>query len=175
MGVNQPNVTVNVNNDSKRVLEIIGTLLLCAAIGMVAWAISSQGQVWVELASTGLTMFLFTFVKMMVNAGLIILPEKTSRDFQQTSGFLRTAWQEFQVWQAKSPAWRLGALALGSAILFLIVRQGISIALLIFTNIWISGAAAAIVGMLIVSPSLIGDALQRLKTKNVVRTEGGNQ
>ncbi|PRI10512.1 hypothetical protein [Leucobacter massiliensis] len=164
---NQPHVTVNITPNS-RAYDIVGTLLGMGSLAALAWAISTQG--WVELASTGATMILFRLVSTMVTAGLIVLPEKDRKgDFEATSGLLRTAWADYQRFQANSPVWRLVLLAVGYTAVFLIVRWLIGLALLIFTNIWVAVAAGLALGMFIIAPKLIGDGLRNLKSKTGVR------
>ncbi|OYO14040.1 hypothetical protein [Enemella evansiae] len=145
---------------------VLGTLLACGAAGMVAWVVSAAGML--DLAATGLTFFT-QLLSMMFKVGLLVLPEKKSSDFSETSGLLKTAWREFQEFQAKSPIWRLAVLALGFTIVFMIARLGLSFALGVFGNIWIAGAAAALLASLIVAPNLFSGFFSRLKSKSGVQ------
>ena len=43
-------VVVNISTENKRVFEIVGTLLLCAAVGMTAYALAENG--WIEIAAS---------------------------------------------------------------------------------------------------------------------------
>lgn len=147
------------------IYTVIGTLLACGAVGMAAWAISNAGML--DLAATSLTVFFFQLVQMMLKVGLLVLPEKKNTDFQETSGFLKTAWREFQEFQARSPIWRLAALALGYTVVFMIARLGLSVALGVFQNVWIAGAASALVASLIVAPNLFSGFSSKLKSKGV--------
>lgn len=156
---------------SNRPYEIIGVLLGMGGLGAIAYAITQQG--WVELASTGLTMFIFQFVSMAFKSGLLRLPEKKGggdADFQATAGLLRTAWNDFQSFQARSPKWRLGLIALAFTVTFMIARWLIGLALLIFTNLWVAVGFGALLGMVIVAPGLVGNGLKKLKSRTGVRT-----
>ena len=144
---------------------VLGTLLACGAMGMLAWAISNAGML--DLAATGLTVFFFQLVQMMFKVGLLVLPEKQSSDFQETTGMLKTAWREFQEFQARSPIWRLALLALAYTIVFMVTRLGLSLALGVFENIWIAGAASALVASFIVAPHLFSGFASKLKSSGV--------
>lgn len=147
---------------------VLGTLLACGAVGMLAWAISNAGML--DLAATGLTVFFFQLVQMMFKVGLLVLPEKKANsDFRETSGLLKTAWREFQQFQARSPIWRLALMALAYTIVFMIVRFCLSIALGVFSNIWVAGAASALVASLIVAPGLFGGFFSKMKSKSGVQ------
>ena len=159
-------VVVNVSTESKRIFEIVGTLLLCGSVGMVGYALAEYG--WVEIAASAVTMFLFQFVRMLVTNGLITLPKSAaaSGDFEQTRGMLKTAFAEYQQWQARSPMWRLAGLAIGFTIAFMFCRWVMALALGVFSNVWVAGAAAAALGALSVAPNLIGDAIKAMKSKS---------
>ena len=157
------------------VYTIIGTLLACGAVGMAAWAISNAGML--DLAATGLTVFFFQLVQMMMKVGLITLPEWKSTDFQQTFGLLKTAWREFQEFQGRSPIWRMALLALGFTVGYMIFRWGLSVALGIFSNVWIAGAASALIASFIVAPQLFTNLVSntnlvsKMKTKSAVQVK----
>lgn len=153
------NVSV-VFESGNRPYQIIATLLMCGAIVMVAYALAKNG--WMELAATMVTMFLFQLVRLLAVTGMLRLPKNTSTSFQGTRGFIRTAYDEFVVWQASSPIWRLAALAAGYTLLFMLGRWLITLSLGVFTNIWIAGAAGAVIASLIIFPSLLGGVLKKL-------------
>lgn len=160
-------VVVNISTENKRIFEIVATLLLCAAVGMTAYALAENG--WIEIAASALTMFIFQFVRMLLENGLLVLPKSAAAegDFEQTRGMLKTAMAEYKQWQARSPMWRLAGLAIGFTIAFMIARWAMSIALTVFGNVWIAGAAAALLGAIIVAPNLIGDMVNKMKSTTV--------
>lgn len=162
------NINTNIRLDrgaDNHIYTVIGTLLACGAVGMVAWVISNAGML--DLAATSLTVFFFQLVQMMLKVGLLVLPEKQSTDFVETRSMLKKVWREFQEFQARSPIWRLMVLALGYTLAFLIVRLGLSAALSVFNNIWIAGAASALVASLIIAPNLFSGFFSKLKSKGV--------
>lgn len=157
--------TITVQSNANKVGEIIGTLLGCGAVGMVAYALANYG--WLEIASTAVTMFFFQWVRMMLSSGLIVLPDRSkdgeTEDFHETRGMVKTALAEYQAWQAKSPAWRLAALAVGYTVAFMVCRWGVSLALMVFSSPWIAGAAAAAVGMVVIGPDQIIRWMKKVK------------
>lgn len=156
-------VVVNIEQNN-RLYQIIATLLLCGAIGMVAYALAENG--WLEIASTMLTMFLVQLTTLLFKNGIVGLPEKQDDSaFKGTKGLLRTMAADFREWQARSPIWRLAALATAYTLGFMLARAGIGQALNVFTNMWIAGAAAAALASLIIFPSLIGNAAKFLSNK----------
>lgn len=167
----QQNITVNVErggDGSNHGWTVLGTLLLCGALGMAAWAITNAGAL--DLAATGLSFFFVQLVMMMFKAGLIVMPEgKNSQDFAESRGILKTLWRDFQAFQANSPIWRMALLALGFTIGYLVFRLGLSLALGVFSNIWIAGAASALIASLIVSPKLFSSMFSKMKTRTGVQ------
>ena len=81
----------------------------------------------------------FQFVGLMLKAGLLVLPEDDGPDFRETKGALRTAWREFQAFQARSPIWRLALMAVLYTVGFMVVRLLLTQAMGIFQNVWIAG------------------------------------
>src|SRR5699024_1920605 len=64
----------------------------------------------------------FRFVGLMLKAALLVLPEDDGPDSRETKGALRTAWREFQAFQARSPIWRLALMAVLYTVGFMVVR-----------------------------------------------------
>lgn len=154
-----------IESSGKRWIEILGTLLLCAAVGMVAYALANYG--WLEIAATMLTMFLFQWVRMMIATGLIVLPDRSAdgepEDFHASKGIIKTFAADYAAWQAKSGALRLAGLAVAYTAGFMICRWGIGIALTVFSSPWIAGAAAAVIGAVIIAPDMITGVVKKMK------------
>lgn len=164
----QPNVVVNVDTGANRPYQIVATLLLCGSVGMIAYSLALNG--WLEIAATTLTMFLVQLCRLLFANGLLALPVANSTDeFAGTKGFLRTASKEFAEWQRRSPVWRLTMLAMGYTAAFMTMRWVMSLALHVFSNVWVAGAAAAFMGSLIIFPNLIGNAMKSMKSKAAPR------
>lgn len=164
MSTAMPRVTVNINNGN-RPYQIVATLLLCGAVGMISFALAENG--WLEVASTTITIFMVQLATTLVRNGLVVLPGRgeKSASFSQTRGALRTAYAEFQAWQASSPIWRLAALAAAYTATFMLLRWLMGLALHVFSNVWVAGAAAAFLASLIIFPSLIGDAITHMRNR----------
>lgn len=162
--LNADGVTINVMANN-RIFEILGTLLFCAAVGMISYAMAQQG--WLEIAATTLTMFLFQLGRLLVANGLMAVPDLTggTSDFASTRGVLRTAWVEFGVWQQRSPVWRLAALAALYTATFMVARWLVGVGLTAFENVWIAGGAAALLAALIIFPQLISNAVKRMSRR----------
>lgn len=148
---------------------VLGTLFIFFGLGMGAWAIASFGLL--ELAATGMSFFFVQLISMMFKAGLIVLPEKNSSEFSQTSGFVKTAWREFQEFQGRSPIWRMALLAIGFTLAYLIFRWGLSVAFGIFANPWLAGSAVAILASLVVAPNLFASFAGKLKSKSGIQVK----
>ena len=155
------NIKLDRGGPENHAWTVLGTLLACGAVGMAAWAISNAGAL--DLAVTGMSFFFMQLISMMFKAGLIVVPEKNSKDFGETRGLLKTAWREFQ---GRSPIWRMALLALGFTLGYMIFRWGLSVALGIFSNIWIAGAASALIASFIVAPQLFMNLVSKMKTKS---------
>ena len=161
-------IIVNIDNNS-RIYQIVATLLAIGAVGMIAWALAENG--WLELASTGLTMFGFQLTKLMFASGLLKMPTGNNQSFKGTQSLLKTMAQEFRQWQANSPVWRLALLAIAYTAGFMIARLVVSWALGIFTNIWVAGAVAALLGSLIIFPQLFSNAWKGISGKIQTKPE----
>ena len=161
------NIKLDRGGPENHAWTVLGTLLACGAVGMAAWAISAAGAL--DIAATGLSFFFVQLISMMFKAGLIVVPEKNSSDFVESRGMLKTLWREFQEFQGRSPIWRLGLLALGFTIAYMIFRLGLTFALGIFSNIWIAGAASALLASFIVAPQLFSSLLAKMKTRSGVQ------
>lgn len=164
VATDQPNIHVHVDNSAgNRPYQIVATLLVCAAVGMTAYALSLNG--WLDISATFLAIFTTQLVRLLFANGILALPEHRDSDFAQTAGFLKVAAMEFRTWQRKSPIWRLTALAVVYAIVFMILRWVMALALGVLTNIWIAGACAALFGALIIFPQLFTNASRSLSSK----------
>lgn len=158
------NININLDRGSNsHGWQVLGTIVGIGGVGMIAWAISNAGML--DLAATGLTVFGFQFVQLMLKAGLLVLPENGGKDFQETRGTLRTAWREFQAFQARSPMWRLAAMAAVYTVCFMIVRLLLTYALGVFENVWIAGGVSALVASVIVAPTLFSNLIKGIGSK----------
>src|SRR5690625_5751321 len=85
----------------------------------------------------------FRSVGLMLTAALLVLPEDDGPASRETKGALRTAWREFQAFQARSPIWRLALMAVLYTVGFMVVRLLLTQAMGIFQNVWIAGGISA--------------------------------
>lgn len=158
-----PNITVQSN--ANRVFEVVGTLLGCGALGMIAYALAEYG--WLEVAATGLTMFAAQWIRLMASSGVMPFSNRSKsdeeEDFAKSKGIIKTFMADLAAWQAKSPMWRLAGLALLYTVIFMIARSCVSIALTVFASPWIAGAAAMLVAMVIIGPDQIIRLVKKIK------------
>lgn len=107
----------------------------------------------------------------MFATGLIVLPDRSKdgekEDFHDTKGFVKTWVSDYRAWQAKSPAWLLAGLAVGYTIAFMIARWAIGIALTVFSNPFIAGAAAMVIAAIIIGPGQIMRLVNTIKSSKV--------
>lgn len=165
--MSEQNININLDRGANaHGWQVAGTIIGIGGVGMLAWALSNAGML--DLAATGLTVFGFQFVGLMLKAGLLVLPEDDGPDFRETKGALRTAWREFQAFQARSPIWRLAAMAVIYTIGFMIVRLLLTYAMGIFSNVWIAGGISALVASVIIAPTLISNLVKGIGSKTGV-------
>lgn len=162
----KPQINITVESASNRWFQIIGTLLMCGSIGLMAYALAQRG--WIEIAATMVTVFLFQFARMLISNGLMVLPKATlaEGDFSETRNALQTAYAEYQIWQSRSPVWRLCALSIAYTIVFMASRWAVSVGLVVFSNQWVAGAAVSLLGAIIIAPNLIGDLFSKMKASS---------
>ncbi|MGC0363813.1 hypothetical protein ABH922_001797 [Rhodococcus sp. 27YEA15] len=161
-------VTVNVQTGAGEIIRIVGTVLLCGSVGLVGFALAEAG--WLEIASSGITMFLSMLVRLMFSQGLLAVPKGSGDGFAGSKGVIQTVSADYTAWLARSTTFKLSLVALGYAIAFLVARQGVSVMLTVFSNMWIAAAATAAVAGLIVAPKLIPNVVAGLRAKGVVTT-----
>ena len=174
MSEKTPQVTVNVESGIGRVLNVIGTILLCGAVGLVAYSLAQRG--WLEIAATLLTAFVFQLTRMLTQAGLLDLTRVTRRadeagNFVETRNILKVWAREYAEFQARSPLWRLAVMAMGYAIAFMAFRAGAQVALTVFSNMWIAMASAALLGAIIIAPGQIMDLLRAFRMGKTAPSE----
>ena len=163
------NVQIHVETGSAEAhgWQVLGTLLACGAAVSLLYAIAQAG--WLELAATGVSMLLVTMARLMWHAGMVAIPKRAvaEDDFKVTRGTMQQIYAEFQQWQARSGVLKIFALALAYTAAFLILRQGVSVALQVFTNIWVAGAAGAAAASVIVAPTMVPKILRAMKSTGV--------
>ncbi|GAC78778.1 hypothetical protein SAMN04488550_2906 [Gordonia malaquae] len=167
MSTNQP-ITVNVQSGAGEVLRIVSTILLFGGAGAVAWSVAQGAHA--ELAATGMTLMIVMMVKLMYRRGLVRLPSSDGGDdgFAATKGMIAQVSGEYQRWLAGTSMPALAVISIGYAIAFLVLRAGVSAAFSVFQNLWVAGGVAAMIGAVVVFPSLLPSILGSLKRKGVV-------
>lgn len=167
--MSEERITVNVQTGTGEILRIVATVLLFGGAGAVAWSVA-QGQ-HAEISATGMTLMIVMMAKLMYRRGLVRLPSTSGgEDFAATRGMIAQVSGEYQRWLAGTSMPALTLIAIGYALAFLLLRAAVSAAFSVFQNLWVAGGCAAIVGAIVVFPSLLPSILTSLKRKGVVTT-----
>ena len=160
-------ITVNVQSGAGELLRIISTILLFGGAGAVAWSVAQGAHR--EIAATGMTLMIVTMAKLLYARGIIAVPTDGKGDnFTTTKSTVAEIAAEYKSWLAGTSMPALAAISIAYACGFLVLRAGVSAGFSVFSNLWVAGGAAAMVGALVVFPSLIPSILASLKRKGVV-------
>lgn len=160
-------INVHVQSGTGEVLRIVATLLLFGGAGAIAWSVA-QGA-YKEQAATGLSMMIATMVSSMWARGMIRIPDNGQADhFKANREMAAQLGQEWANWRARMSMPAMAATAAGYAVAFLIMRAAVAAALGVFQNLYIAAGAAAMVGALVVFPSLIPGIIASIKRRGVV-------
>lgn len=164
-----PNVHVNVQTGTGEILRIVSTILLFGGAGVIAWKVAQGPNA--EMAASGFTMMLVMMARLMYARGLVALPSGNGGDgFKTTKSTVAQIGAEYRAWLAGTSMPAMAAIAAGYAIAFLVMRAGIAAALGAFQNVYIAGGVAAIVGAVVVFPSLLPNMVAGMRRKGVVTT-----
>lgn len=169
MSTNQQPITVNVQSGAGEILRIVSTILLFGGAGAVAWSVAQGAHR--EIAATGMTLMIVTMCKLLYARGVIAVPTDGKTDsFSTTKSTVAEIAAEYKNWLAGTSMPALAAISIAYACAFLVLRTAVSAGFSVFSNLWIAGGSAAMVGALVVFPSLIPSILASLKRKGVVNT-----
>ncbi len=162
-------INVNVNSSAGEILRIVSTVLLFGGAGATAWAFA-QGQ-HKEVATTFMTLMIVMMVKLMYARGMVALPAGSGGEgFATTKSTLNQIAAEYRTWLAGTSMPALAAISIAYAIAFLVLRAATSAAFGVFQNVYVAGGCAAMVGAVVVFPSLVPSMLAGLRRKGVVTT-----
>ncbi|WP_341257819.1 hypothetical protein [Gordonia malaquae] len=167
MTTNQPNIHVSVQSGTGEILRIVATILLFGGAGAVAWSVAQGAHA--ELAASGMTMMIVMMVRLMYARGMVRIPAGGGGDdFTATKSAISQIGAEYKKWLAGTSMPALALISIGYAIGFLLLRAAVSAALGVFSNLYIAGGCAAMIGAIVVFPSLLPSILASLKRKGVV-------
>jgi hypothetical protein len=79
---------------------------------------------------------------------------------------------EYKAWLAGTSMPALALISAAYAVGFLVLRAGVSAALGVFSNLYIAGGVGAMVGAVVVFPSLLPNIVASLRRKGVVTDQG---
>lgn len=165
-------ITVNVQSGTGEILRIVATVLMFGGAGAVAWSVAQGAHA--EVAASGLTMMIVMMLKLMYARGMVQLPSnvKGGTDFSATKSTAAQIAAEYRAWLASTSMPALALISAAYAVGFLILRAGVSAALGVFSNLYVAGGVGAMVGAVVVFPSLLPSILASLRRKGVVTDQG---
>lgn len=167
--MSEQQINVHVQSSASEILRIVATVLMFGGAGVVAWKVAQGPNA--EMAASGMTMMIVMMVRLMYSRGMIAIPTNGSgSDFTATKSTIAQIGAEYRQWLAGTSMPALAAIAAGYAIAFLVMRAAIAAALGAFQNMYIAGGTAAMVGAVVVFPSLLPSMISSLRRKGVVTT-----
>ncbi len=167
----QQKIDIHVQSGTGEILRIVATILLFGGAGAIAWSVAQGPNA--EVAASGFSMMIVMMVRLAYGAGRISVPARNGSgtdDFAVTKGVIAQIAGEYRTALAKANLPVMVLISAAYAIGFLVLRAGVGAAMGIFSNLFIAGGAAAMVGALVVFPSLLPSILASLKRKGVVTT-----
>lgn len=175
--MSEQKIDIHVQSGTGEILRIVSTLLLFGGAGAVAWSVAQGPNA--EMAASGFSMMLVMMIRLSYGGGRIAMPTRTGTggndDFAVTKGVVSQIAGEYRTAIAKANMPVLVLVSALYAIAFLILRAGVSAALGIFSNLYIAGGFAAMVGAVVVFPSLLPSILSSLRRKGVVVEQQAQQ
>lgn len=161
-------VNVHIQTGTGEILRIVATLLLFGGAGAIAWTVAQGPNA--EMAASGLSMMIVMMVKLAYARGRIAIPKAAGAtdDFAATRGVVAQMAGEYQRALGRASMPVMALIAAAYAVGFLILRAGVAAALGVFSNLYIAAGAAAMIGALVVFPSLVPNMIRGLKSKGVV-------
>ncbi|EGD57155.1 hypothetical protein SCNU_02235 [Gordonia neofelifaecis NRRL B-59395] len=161
-------MNVHIQTGTTEVLRIAATLLLFGGAGAIAWTVAQGPNA--EMAASGLSMMIVMMIKLSYARGRIAIPKSggDTDDFAATKGVVTQIAGEYTAWMAKASMPVMALIAAAYAVAFLVLRAGVAAALGVFSNLYIAAGSAAMIGALVVFPSLVPNMIRGLKDKGVV-------
>ena len=173
---NQQPVSVHIQTGAGEIIRIVGTLLAFGGVGIFAWVIAQQG--YAEKVATVLAAAVAFIASRLWSRGILAIPRSgqplggpsADADFLRQVGQSASAVTGGYLNRASVPMLSLIGLAYGLG--FLALRTLITMGLQVFQNMYVAGAAALMLGSVVVAPSLFPNFMASLKSKGFVQPEG---
>lgn len=155
----QPDIHIhNTNFDSgAHVWRVLATFLVLAALVSFAYGLSQWGLI--EIAATGTSAVLAMLFQLMVRNGLIVFRGRPSEDvrIQEGRNALKAIAGMVQAYIDHSSRLRLLLISIGYGIGFVLLRETVTWALTIFTNVWMAMAAGGVIAAFLCFPPLFAE------------------
>lgn len=162
----QPNINVHVQSGTGEVLRIVSTVLLFGGAGALAWVVAQGPNA--EMAASGMTMMIVMMAKLMYARGMVAIPSGSGSDFTATKSAIAQIAGEYRQWLSGTSMPALALISAGYAVAFLLLRAAVSAGMGVFGNLYVAGAVMAMVGAVVVFPSLVPSIIASLRRKGVV-------
>ncbi len=167
MSTHQPQVNVHVQTGAGEVLRVASTVLLFGGAGGLAWTVAQGPNA--ETAASGLSMMIVMMLRFSVSAGRLRLPSSDKQDdFGANKELVSRAIDEYRGALGRASLPVMALVSALYAIGFLVLRAGVAASLGVFKNLYVAGFSAAIVGAVIIFPSLLPSIVASLKRRGVV-------
>lgn len=163
----QPDTHIhNSNFDSgAHVWRVLATFLAIGSLVSLAYGLTQWGLI--EIAATGTSAVLAMLFQLMIRNGFIVLGDGPSEDarIQEGRNALKAIAGMIQAYIDHSSLLRLVLISIGYGVAFVLLRQTVTWALTIFTNIWIALAAGGVIAAFICFPTLFAGLLRAVRTR----------
>ncbi|HEX7351609.1 hypothetical protein [Brachybacterium sp.] len=163
----QPDIHIhNTNFDSgAHIWRVLATFLAIGSLVSLAYGLTQWGLL--EIAATGTSAVLAMLFQLMIRNGFIVLGGEPSEDsrIQEGRNALKAIAGMIQAYIDHSSLLRLVLISIGYGVAFVLLRQTVTWALTIFTNIWMALAAGGVVAAFICFPTLFAGLLRAVRTR----------
>jgi hypothetical protein len=151
--------------------KVLGVILAVAALVAGGYGLATAGLL--ELAASMIAAFLSMFLQLLFRNGVIVLPEKKSEDarIEEGKGAVKAIAGMVQAWIDRSSILRLALIAIGYAVVFILVRAGVSALLRLTANVWVAAMFGGLLAAAICAPTVFAGIVRTLKSKTNTKKE----
>ncbi|PWH04962.1 hypothetical protein DEO23_15630 [Brachybacterium endophyticum] len=163
----QPDIHIhNTNFDSgAHIWRVLATFLAIGSLVSLAYGLTQWGLI--EIAATGTSAVLAMLFQLMIRNGFIVFGDGPSEDARIEEGrnALKAIAGMIQAYIDHSSLLRLVLISIGYGVAFVLLRQTVTWALTVFTNIWMALAAGGVIAAFICFPTLFAGLLRAVRSR----------
>lgn len=145
--------------------QVLATLLAGASIFTLCWYLSQRGLL--DLAATGISFYLVTFVRSLGGA----LTARAPKEFKRSASLIDTMRSDWDTWMANRRLLSLALIAGVATTFFMIGRSVASVILVAIASPWLALAIGLAITAAVASPYLV-KSLARTVGRSVSGEEG---